>query len=186
MKNPELVVLVDEEDREIGVMEKEKVHHKNTPLHRAFSVFLFNGQGELLVTQRAKTKKTWGGVWSNSFCGHPAPGETRERAIMRRGKEELGVEIHDLRRVANYRYRFERKGVVENEICPVYIGTVGVQHLEPNKNEVEDWKWMSWRKFKQAISTDKPGAEGIWSEWCKEEAELIIKTKLVCIGSQKH
>jgi isopentenyl-diphosphate Delta-isomerase len=169
----ELVVLVDDEDREIGVMAKEKVHHKNTPLHRAFSVFLFNEKGEFLVTQRAKTKKTWGGVWSNSFCGHPSPGETRERAIMRRGREELGLMIHDLRKIANYQYRFERNDVVENEICPVYVGCVGAENFQPNKNEVEDWKWMDWKEFKLSIAEDKPGAQGIWSEWCKEEAELV-------------
>lgn len=166
------VVLVDRNDRKIGVMEKGKVHGKQTPLHRAFSVFLFNNKGELLVTRRATNKKTWGGVWTNSFCGHPAPGETRIRAIHRRGKEELRIKIYDLRKISNYRYRFEKDGIVENEICPVYIGHVGAGILQPNKQEVEDWKWMEWAEFKKELKNDKTD---VWSPWCKEEAELVQK-----------
>lgn len=171
-KTSELVVLVDKQDRKIGVMEKDKVHGKETPLHRAFSLFVFNNKGELLVTQRAKTKKTWPGVWSNSLCGHPMPGEKRTQAIKRRAKEELGFTIHDLRKIANYQYRFERDGMVENEICPVYIAKT-VQEPEPNKEEVEAYKWMKWAEFRQVIKEDN---EGVWSEWCKEEAELVNRS----------
>jgi isopentenyl-diphosphate Delta-isomerase len=169
MAKTELVVLVDSRDRPIGTCPKHLVHHNNTPLHRAFSIFLFNGKGETLVTQRAKSKNTWPGVWSNSVCGHPFPGENRRRAIRRRVKEELGVEIEGLMKVAPYRYRFERNGVVENEICPVYVGKV-VGEVKRNPREVEDFEWMSWKEFKDELKRDKHDA---WSEWSKEEVTLV-------------
>ncbi len=89
----EYVVLVDEADREIGVEKKSKVHSSLTPLHRAFSIFLFKHTKELLLQQRAKTKKAWPMVWSNSCCGHPMPGESYEKAIIRRTRFELGIDL---------------------------------------------------------------------------------------------
>jgi isopentenyl-diphosphate delta-isomerase type 1 len=116
--NQDVVVLVDEQDNELGIMPKALVHTDKTPLHRAFSVFLFDESGKVLVTQRALTKTTWPGIWSNSCCGHPAPGESYEAAIVRRVGQELGTAISSLEKVSDYRYRFERDGVVEHEICP--------------------------------------------------------------------
>jgi isopentenyl-diphosphate delta-isomerase len=172
----ELVVLVDEEDGELGVMEKGKVHHTKTPLHRAFSVFLFNKESKVLVTKRAKSKKTWGGVWTNSFCGHPVPGETYIQAIHRRAEEELGIMIYDLRKISNYRYRFERDGVVENELCPVYAAKTS-EEPKPNKDEVGDYRWMGWEELLKTLKEDnrlyQDSGEAKWSEWCKEEAILV-------------
>jgi len=165
----EQVVLVDEQDRELGVSKKSEVHGKRTPLHRAFSAFLFNENGQVLVQQRAKSKKTWPRVWSNSCCGHPAPGEGYEEAILRRVKEELGLEVFNLEKVVDYRYRFERDGIVENELCPVYRGKV-TGDPRPRASEVEDWKWVSWNDLLSELITDR---EGVWSEWCKEEVKLF-------------
>jgi isopentenyl-diphosphate Delta-isomerase len=165
----EQVVLVDERDQELGVANKAEVHGKRTPLHRAFSVFLFNTEGQVLAQQRAKSKKTWPGIWSNSCCGHPSPGESYEEAILRRVKEELGVEIVSLEKVSDYRYRFERDGVVENELCPVYRG-IAVGEPQPLSSEVEDWKWMTWDELLNELITDR---DGVWSEWCKEEVSLF-------------
>lgn len=102
----EHIVLLDEHYIPTGSAPKLASHHANTPLHLAFSCYVFNDAGDLLVTRRALTKKVWPGVWSNSFCGHPAPGETVEDAICRRALDELGIkELHDLTCVApEYRY----------------------------------------------------------------------------------
>jgi len=169
--NQELVVLVDEEDREVGVMLKSKVHTQRTPLHRGFSVFVFNGAHEVLVQQRAKSKRTWPGVWSNSCCGHPAPGESYVAAVRRRVRYELGIGLLNLEHVANYRYRFERKGVVENEICPIYQAKARGR-VQVNPAEVADWRWVAWKDWLEELRND---SEQRWSEWCKEEVGLVSR-----------
>lgn len=167
--NSKLVVLVDEADKPIGTALKETVHGANTPLHRGLSVFLFDSKGRVLVQKRAEQKLTWPGVWSNSCCGHPIPGETYEEAARRIVNEELGLEVKDFKKVSDYRYRFERGGVVENEICPVYMGkALGEARIKTS--EVSDFKFMEWEKFKKALNND---SKEEWSEWCKEEAELV-------------
>ena len=119
----ELIVLVDETGRAIGSMPKPLVHHGETPLHRAFSAYLFDDAGRLLVTRRALSKQTFPGMWTNTVCGHPGPGEGDAAAIARRARDELGVEVAELRpALPGYRYRAEFRGIVENEICPVYLG----------------------------------------------------------------
>jgi len=169
----ELVVLVNEKDEELGVMEKVKVHTAKTPLHRGLSVFLFDKKGRVLVQRRAMHKLTWPGVWSNSCCGHPLPGEAYIDAARREVKEELGIEIEELRKVADYRYTFTRNGIVENEVCPVFIGkAAGEVKLDPS--EVMDWKWMEWNELLAELKADKVGK---WSEWCKEEVELVGKAR---------
>ena len=169
MNNDELVVLVDEEDKELGVMEKSKVHGRETPLHRGLSVFIFDKNGNVIVQQRALHKKTWPGVWSNSVCGHPLPGEAYIDAARREVREELGIEVQDLRKVSDYRYRYERNGVVENEICPVFMGT-STGSVKPDPSEVMDWKWMDFEDLKQVLAKD---TAGVWSEWCKEEVGFV-------------
>jgi len=166
----EEVILVDENNNEIGTAPKDSVHTKDTPLHRAFSCFVFNDKKELLVTQRAITKKTFPGVWTNTVCGHPGKGETAVEAAQRRLKDELGLVVRNVIEVSPYRYRFtDKNGVVENEICPILVGYTNDNPM-PRDGEVEDWKWMDWEEFKRVIAADKRGA---WSEWCKEEAGLV-------------
>src|ERR687890_188112 len=119
----ELIVLVDDDGRSIGTMPKPLVHHGETPLHRAFSAYLFDDEGRLLITRRAVRKATFPGMWTNTVCGHPGPGEDDAAAIARRAAFELGVQVDQLRpALPGYRYRAEFRGVVENEICPVYLG----------------------------------------------------------------
>src|SRR3712207_8837818 len=86
----ELIVLVDDDGREIGTLPKPEVHHGETPLHRAFSAYLFSDDGRLLITRRAEDKATFPGMWTNTVCGHPGPGEDDAAAIARRAREELG------------------------------------------------------------------------------------------------
>jgi len=167
----EEVVLVDENNNPVGAMPKSAVHGKDTPLHRGFSVFLFNKKGELLLQQRALSKITWPGIWSNSCCGHPLPGESTRDAALRRLSFELGLQGVELIEILpNYRYRFEKEGVVENEICPVFAGFMDKTPV-PNPEEVGDTKWVSWPQFVEDIQK-QPGR---YSPWCEEEAFLLVR-----------
>ena len=102
----EHVILLDEQDKPVGRLEKYAAHTLNTPLHLAFSCWLFNDHGQLLVTRRSLGKKAWPGVWTNSVCGHPQSGETFEQAVTRRSRFELGVNIANIASVhPAFRYR---------------------------------------------------------------------------------
>ncbi len=166
----ELVVLVDEQDNEIGMASKDTVHTADTPLHRGFSCFLFNSKNELLLTKRSPKKKTFPGVWTNTVCGHPAPGESVVDAAKRRLKEELGFgEVGEIREVSPYRYRFaDKNGIVENEVCPILVGHCD-SDPKPDPKEVEEWKWMGWGEFLR----DSQESSDQYSPWCLEEAAFI-------------
>ena len=191
----ELVVLVDEQNNVLGTASKDTVHGRNTPLHRAVSLFLFNSKKELLLTKRASTKKTFPGIWTNTICGHPAPGESEVDAAMRRLKAELGIEGSDrskgsglegfkgltqtrtasIRVVATYRYRFaDKNGIVENEICPILVGFTDTNPT-PNSSEVSDWKWVRWEDFLEEIKINPSS----YSPWSIEEAHILEEKKLV-------
>lgn len=165
----ELVVLVDEQNRPLGAAPKATVHHSSTPLHRGFSLFLFDRAGRVLLQQRSAAKRTWPLVWSNSCCGHPAPGEDPIAAARRRARAELGVEPMRLEVVLpDYRYRVERDGVVENEICPVLVGVTG-EEPRPDPAEVASLRWVAWRDLLAAVA----GGREELSPWCVEEAPLL-------------
>ncbi|WP_404680797.1 isopentenyl-diphosphate Delta-isomerase [Raoultella terrigena] len=138
----EHVILLDEQDKPAGMLEKYAAHTFDTPLHLAFSCWLFDARGQLLVTRRSLEKKAWPGVWTNSVCGHPQEGETFEQAVTRRSRFELGAEITAIAPVApQFRYRaVAPNGIVENEVCPVYAARV-TGPLRPNSDEVMDYQW---------------------------------------------
>lgn len=144
MSSHERVVLLSEDGRGIGAAPKAEVHHADTPLHLAFSCHLLHEDGRrVLVTRRALSKRTWPGTWTNAFCGHPQPFEAIPDAVVRRGEHELGVRLRDLRLVLpDFRYRaVDVTGIVENEVCPVYVATaVGDPVLNPD--EVVDARWV--------------------------------------------
>jgi isopentenyl-diphosphate delta-isomerase len=167
----ELVVLVDENNTVLGTMPKAEVHKERTPLHRAFSLFLFNPRGALLLQQRSSKKKTWPLAWSNSCCGHPGPGETNEDAIRRRLKDELGIGTVEFHASLPYRYRFSKDGVMENEICPIFAGLTG-EEPRINPSEVEATRWIGWGDFLKVIIEEDTD---VYSPWCKEEARLLAK-----------
>ncbi|MCC3278022.1 isopentenyl-diphosphate Delta-isomerase [Arthrobacter sp. zg-Y40] len=139
----ELVVLVDNDGHALGTRDKAGVHTTDTPLHLAFSTHVFNTRGQLLVTRRALSKLTWPGVWTNSFCGHPGPGEPNEDAVRRRAERELGLQVRDLTlRLPDFRYRaVDASGIVEHEICPVYTAVADADPV-PAEDEVMDWQWV--------------------------------------------
>ncbi|MCW4466117.1 isopentenyl-diphosphate Delta-isomerase [Glutamicibacter sp. MNS18] len=137
------VVMLSEDGQPIGTQEKTLVHTTDTALHLAFSCHLLNDRGQVLVTRRALSKITWPGVWTNSFCGHPQPGEDPLDAVRRHARHELGCDITDLAvALPDFRYRAtDASGIVENEICPVHTALL-VGDLTPNPEEVMDWQWV--------------------------------------------
>jgi isopentenyl-diphosphate delta-isomerase len=161
----ELVVLLDEHGRAVGTADKAEVHHADTPLHLAFSVYLFDADGRVLVTRRALSKRTFPGVWTNSCCGHPAPGEALADGVRRRVRQELGVDLADLRlAVPTFRYRAEQDGVVENEMCPVFVARVAGR-VVPDPAEVEEVRWEPWTEFRAGVLD---GSRAV-SAWCGEQ-----------------
>lgn len=166
----EFVVLLSEDRRPIGTMAKALVHSQSTPFHLAFSCYVFDSSRRLLLTRRSRRKRTWPGVWSNSFCGHPSPGEPVEHAVMRRAQEELGICPSRLRlALPDFAYRASYRGVVEYEWCPVYICTFEGEPC-PNDEEVEAWKWMPWQEVVTSVSG---GSACGLSPWCVEQVGLL-------------
>lgn len=143
----ESVVLVDESGHPVGTADKATVHSHETPRHLAFSCYGFDSDGRLLMTRRALHKRTFPGFWTNTCCGHPAPGEPVEDAVSRRLDYELGLEPADLRLVLpDFSYRAEYEGIVENELCPVYVCRL-TGSPDPHPDEVAAYEWWSWQRF---------------------------------------
>lgn len=167
---PELVVLLDVAGEQIGTAPKASVHTGDTPLHLAFSCHLLDDEGRMLVTRRALTKTAWPGVWTNACCGHPGPGEPSEAAVHRRMEQELGVAVRGLELVLpDFSYRaVDASGVVENERCPVYVGTVDGQ-LRPDPAEVVEWQWVAPEQLLAGIRAT-PWA---FSPWLVLQAEQL-------------
>ena len=141
----ELVVLLDASGAPCGTADKATVHTTDTPLHLAFSCHVVDGDGNVLVTRRALTKKAWPGVWTNSVCGHPGPGEELEDAVRRRAREELGLELGAIEpMLPDFRYRAtDASGIVENEVCPVVTAQpVPGSSVRPNPDEVMEYTWV--------------------------------------------
>ncbi|MFB8227992.1 isopentenyl-diphosphate Delta-isomerase [Cellulosimicrobium sp. NPDC055967] len=147
------VVTVDDQGRRTGTFDRAAVHTTETPLHLAFSCYVLDDAGRLLLTRRALGKRTWPGVWTNSFCGHPRWTETTEESIVRHGRHELDLEITGLEvAVPGFRYRaVDASGVVENEICPVYAASAAGT-VEPNPDEVMETAWADPRDVARAVA----------------------------------
>jgi isopentenyl-diphosphate Delta-isomerase len=137
----EHVILVDEQDREIGTMEKMEAHKKGL-LHRAFSILIFNSNGEMLLQQRADEKYHSGGLWTNACCSHPRPGETLEDAGKRKLIQEMGFECE-----LNYSHKFVYKVELNNQLTEYEWDYVLVGYYngapELNPNEAQAWKYDS-------------------------------------------
>lgn len=155
----ENVILVNESDEPIGVMPKMEAHQKAV-LHRAFSVFIFNSEGKLMLQQRALHKYHSPGLWTNTCCSHQRLGESNLEAGNRRLFEEMGMEV-DLEELFSFIYKapFDN-GLTEHELDHVMIG-YSEQSPVINKEEVEDWKWMGMDNIKTDINT-QPEAYTAW------------------------
>ena len=167
----EYVVLLDDEGRATGRADKAHVHHADTPLHLAFSCYVFDDADRLVLTRRAAHKRTFPGVWTNSFCGHPAPGERLETAVRRRAEQELGLRVDDLRLVLpGFAYRAEQDGVVENELCPVFTARAEGDPA-PDPSEVDEVRRVPWPEFSEAVRDGRwPGI----SPWCHEQVPALM------------
>jgi len=166
---PELLILVDEADREIGYMDRAGCHAGLGRLHRAFSLLIFNDQGELLMQQRAPTKQLWPLFWSNSCCSHPRRAETLESAARRRLHEELGLScpLHFLFKF-QYQAQFDSVGA-ENELCSVFIGRAAGR-VTVNPAEINAWRWIS----PQALHAEMTGPQqGNFTPWFRLEWERV-------------
>ena len=155
------VTLVDETGKAIGAAEKLEVHQDGGRLHLAFSILVFNAEGELLLQRRAAHKYHFGGLWSNTCCGHPEPGEEVVTAGERRLGEELGFHV-PLRPAYRFRYRAEdaRSGLTEDELVEVLVGRYdGVPAANPE--EVDAWRWQSVAEVRRD-ATHQPEAYTPW------------------------
>jgi isopentenyl-diphosphate delta-isomerase len=148
----EKVILVNEQDEAVGEMEKLEVHQKGL-LHRAFSVFIFNANGQMLLQQRAKSKYHSAGLWTNTCCSHPMPGEDTIAAARRRLKEEMGLDASlEQKTFFIYKAVFEN-GLIENEYDHIFTGSTN-NEPEINKREVENYEWLSLTEIKNRIKSN--------------------------------
>jgi isopentenyl-diphosphate Delta-isomerase len=169
----ERVVLVDEAGNAIGSAPKATVHHTRTPLHLAFSCYVFDRTGRLLMTQRAHDKPTFPGLWTNSVCGHPSPGEDLVEAVERRAEQELGMTLEALTLVLP-RFRYAAtgaNGVRENELCPVFTA-IATSDATVEPSEVAAVAWEGW----PALRDEVLAGEREVSIWCAAQiAELAAR-----------
>src|SRR4051812_28665987 len=167
--NDELIVLLDAGGHAIGTAPKVPSHHADTPLHLAFSCYLTDEAGRVLITQRAHGKPTFPSVWTNSCCGHPAPGEGLRAAVRRRVRLELGLEIESMTLILpEFRYRATAAdGVVENELCPV-VRAVAVGDVRPHPDETAAADWHDWDACVDLV--DHPSA----SPWFRDQMAQLV------------
>jgi isopentenyl-diphosphate delta-isomerase len=169
----ESLMLVDEHDTEIGIASKQLCHKGAGLLHRAFSIFIFNSGGQLLLQQRSAQKLLWPGYWSNTCCSHPRAGETMEQAVDRRLREEVGIECP-----LTFLYKFKYHAAFgevgsEREYCWVYIG---YSDREPsvNLNEIADWRFVDAAD----IDGELAAAPERYTPWLKLEWAEIERAHL--------
>ena len=166
----EELILVDRDDNEIGHLSKALCHDGDGVLHRAFSLFLFNESGELLLQKRGESKRLWPGFWSNSCCSHPRRGESMQIATLRRLSDELNIEA-SLEHVYQFCYTAEFGDAgSENELCHVYLGKVR-GHLQPNDSEISDVRFVSTRSLEEELAQSPEG----FTPWFKQEWQELIE-----------
>lgn len=164
----EQLILVDEQDRELGQLPKDKCHDGDGILHRAFSLFIFDDSGRLLLQQRSAQKRLWPLFWSNSCCSHPRHGESMDEAVRRRLRQELGMasELQFLFKFV-YQASYEDLGS-EHELCWVYLGRSS-DPVTPNHNEVADWRFVDTATIDRDLSANATA----YTPWMKLEWERI-------------
>ena len=161
----ENLILVDERDNEIGSQSKTECHNGRGILHRAFSLFLFNDRGELLLQRRGKQKRLWPGYWSNSCCSHPRQGESLPIAMKRRLSDELNIAA-ELEYVYQFCYQAKYSSAgSENELCHVYLGNVSGE-LRPNDSEIESIRFVPAKELDlELASTPREFTPWLKQEW---------------------
>jgi isopentenyl-diphosphate Delta-isomerase len=172
----EHVILVDDYDRQVGIGEKMQTHQDGR-LHRAFSIFVFDSAGRLLLQKRSATKYHSANLWSNTCCGHPKPTESTLTAAHRRLQHELTIDC-ELHEQFTFRYRVELSNrLVENEFDHVLVGECNTEPL-PNVAEVQDWRWISLSDLAKQLE-QHPAEYTYWlrlaiAKWQPEHPELEL------------
>jgi isopentenyl-diphosphate delta-isomerase len=160
----EQLILVDEHDRELGFKSKGECHAGNGVLHRAFSIFVFNGANHLLLQQRSPTKLLWPNYWSNTCCSHPRRGESMEDAVTRRLVQELGFGC-PLEFLYKFKYQADFGSVgAEHEFCWVYFGRYDGA-VDVNVNEIANWRFVGI----EALERELAAVPGTFTPWFKME-----------------
>ncbi len=164
----EHLILVDSNDLVLGSLDKQTCHDGQGVLHRAFSLFVFNAHGHLLLQKRAPQKRLWPEFWSNSCCSHPRQGETMEAAVLRRSEQELGFS-----QPVEFVYKFEYQASYlslgsEHELCSVFISRF---NGEPNINatEIMDWRWCPPQELEVMLNTQPQ----LFTPWFKLEWQRL-------------
>ena len=144
-------------------------------MHLAFSCYVFDEAGSLLLTRRALHKPTFPGVWSNSFCGHPGPGEVFGEALHRRAGQELGIELRDLQlTLPAFRYQATMtNGVRENEMCPVFTAMTS-DDVRPDPAEVAATEWVAWESFRDEVLAGRRDV----SSWCVQQVAELARREV--------
>ncbi|MEJ7693740.1 isopentenyl-diphosphate Delta-isomerase [Daejeonella sp.] len=168
-ENDELIILVDDNDIEIGLLDKTTVH-KTGVLHRAFSIFLFNSMGSMMLQRRAMNKYHSPGLWSNTCCSHPRNGERTKAACSRRLMEEMGIKSR-LSFAFSFIYKAQlENGLIEHEFDHVYFG-FSDKIPKPDPHEVMDWKYISVKELEKDISARPEN----YTEWLKICFEKVVE-----------
>ena len=162
------IILVDEKDNQVGTGEKMVVH-KEGKLHRAFSVFIFNSKKELMLQQRATSKYHSPGLWTNTCCSHPKPGEKIIDAAKRRLKEEMGFNC-DLKEAFSFIYKAKfDNGLSEHEFDHVFIGKFD-ENPKPDKKEAESWKWITLAELRKDMKKNPEK----YTYWLKVSIDKLV------------
>jgi len=164
------IILVDHRDNDIGFEEKDACHRIPAKLHRAFSIFIINEHGHMLIQKRAAAKKTWPGFWSNACCSHPRKGESLTEATLRRLHEELGFTC-PLQHIITFRYKADYNTEFgENEIDHVFVGQFDGE-IRSNKDEIDDWKFISIEELSHDINKNPEK----YTPWFKKALPRVVK-----------
>jgi isopentenyl-diphosphate delta-isomerase len=172
---------LDEDDNEIGTISKSDAHDAGGVLHRAFSLFIFNDQGELLLQQLSPEKRLCRAYWSNSCCSHPRVGEEMDEAVQRRLEQELGIKAK-LEYIYKFIYQadFDNAGA-EHELCWVYLGSTS-DAVNANASEISDWRWVKPEVLEAEIA-DKPER---FTPWFKLEWERLKSDFADCLAQYRR
>jgi len=168
-----MLILVDESDRVVGHLSKGACHDGEGILHRAFSLFVFNRDGEVLLQQRSSGKRLWPLYWSNTCCSHPRQDESMDEAVGRRLQQELGLKSN-LKFLYKFQYQASYEAVgSENEICWVYVG-ISDDAVQPNANEIEDHRWVTPAR----LDDEMVATPEIFTPWFQMEWQRVREADL--------
>jgi isopentenyl-diphosphate delta-isomerase len=172
----EEIILVDENDEQIGFETKLKAHENGGKLHRAFSIFIFDDPGKMLLQRRSKKKYHFGGLWTNACCSHPTRGEKLQEAAHARLRQEFGFDA-ELKEIFSFTYRAPdpNSELTEFEFDHVFCGKFN-DEPQPDPNEIEDWKWVDV----MGLLADLESNPYDYTPWFRIAAHKVIENLSIC------